>query len=133
MDFAGYLARNHGKVLYIAKEKGLDKPLQDKLNDKNVKHPNLYVASALPASLSFYDFIFFDSVTRLGLRPEDLNRLKATYPEKSFIYIFQTTKEGKFRGANTFQHDVDSVIEVPEKGSAIQFGRFNQGGEVSIF
>ena len=55
------------------------------------------------------------------------------YPDKSFIYIFQTTKEGKFRGANTFQHDVDSVIEVPEKSKAVQYGRFNAGGEVSIF
>lgn len=133
VEFAGYLARNHGKVLYVAKEEGLDKTLQDKLNDKEVKHPNLYVASALPAGLSFYDFIFLDSVNKLGLNPDDLNRLKATYPDKSFIYIFQTTKEGKFRGANTFQHDVDSVIEVPERGKAVQFGRFNQGGEISIF
>ena len=133
IDFAGYLARNHGKVLYIAREEGLDKTLQDKLNDKDVKHPNLYVASVLPESLAFYDFIFLDSVNKLGLAPEDLNRLKAMYPEKAFIYIFQTTKEGKFRGANTFQHDVDSVIEVPEKGRAVQYGRFNQGGEIPIF
>lgn len=133
VDFAGYLARNHGKVLYVAREEGLDKTLQDKLNDKNVKHPNLYVASAIPASLAFYDFIFLDSVNRLGLKPEELNRLRAMYPDKSFVFIFQTTKEGKFRGANTFQHDVDSVIEVPERGKAVQFGRFNAGGEMSIF
>ena len=133
VDFAGYLARNHGKVLYVAKEEGLDKTLQDKLNDKEVKHPNLYMASAIPASLTFYDFIFLDSVNRLGLKPEDLNKLRSVYPEKSFVFIFQTTKEGKFKGANTFQHDVDSVIEVPEKGKAVQYGRFNQGGEMPIF
>ena len=133
VDFAGYLARNHGKVLYVAKEEGLDKTLQDKLNDKEVKHPNLYMASAIPASLTFYDFIFLDSVNRLGLKPEDLNKLRSMYPEKSFVFIFQTTKEGKFKGANTFQHDVDSVIEVPEKGKAVQYGRFNQGGEIPIF
>lgn len=133
VDFAGYLARNHGKVLYVAREEGLDKTLQDKLNDKEVKHPNLYMASTIPASLTFYDFIFLDSVNRLSLKPEDLNRLRAMYPEKSFVFIFQTTKEGKFKGANTFQHDVDSVIEVPEKGKAVQYGRFNQGGEMSIF
>jgi hypothetical protein len=126
-------ARNHGKVLYVAKEEGLDKTLQDKLNDKEVKHQNLYVASALPDSLSYYDFIFLDSVNKLGLQPEELNRLKAMYPQKAFIYIFQTTKDGRFRGANTFQHDVDSVIEVPERGKAVQFGRFNQGGELDIF
>ena len=133
VDFAGYLARNHGKVLYVAREEGLDKTLQDKLNDKEVKHPNLYMASAIPASLTFYDFIFLDSVNRLGLKPEDLNRLRAMYPEKSFVFIFQTTKDGKFKGANTFQHDVDSVIEVPERGKAVQYGRFNAGGEMPIF
>ncbi|MFN8291013.1 MAG: hypothetical protein U0U70_12220 [Chitinophagaceae bacterium] len=133
IDFAGYLARNHGKVLYVAKEEGLDMTLQKKLNDKDVAHPNLYVASVLPENLLPYNFIFLDSVSRLGLTPEDLNRLKALNPSKSFIFIFQTTKLGAFRGANTFQHDVDVVIEVPEPGKAVQMGRFNQGGEMDIF
>lgn len=133
IDFAGYLARNHGKVLYVAKEEGLDMTLQKKLNDKDVAHPNLYVASVLPENLSPYDFIFLDSVNRLGLSPEDLNQLKASNPSKSFIFIFQTTKMGAFRGANSFQHDVDVVIEVPERGKAVQMGRFNQGGEINVF
>ncbi len=133
VDFAGYLARNHGRVLYVAKEESLGRTLQDKLNDKNVKHPNLFVTSVLPGDLSFYDFIFLDSVNSLGLLAEDLRKLKEYYPTKSFIYVFQVTKEGNFRGANTFQHDVDSVIEVPEKGKAVQYGRFNAGGEMDIF
>ncbi len=133
IEFAGYLARNHGKVLYVAKEEGLDYTLQEKLNDKNIQHPNLDVAAILPKNLSGYDFVFIDSVTKLGLQPEDLNRLKALNPGRSFIFIFQTTKDGKFRGANSFQHDVDVVIEVPEKGKAVQMGRFNQGGEMNIF
>ena len=133
IDFAGYLARNHGNVLYVAREEGLDYTLQMKLNDKNVKHPNLFVASVLPENLSSYDFIFLDSVNKLGLLPQDLNRLKALNPTKSFIFIFQATKGGTFRGDNTFQHDVDVVIEVPEKGKAVQMGRFNQGGEMDVF
>lgn len=133
IDFAGYLARNHGKVLYVAKEEGLDMTLQKKLNDKDVAHPNLDVASMLPENLSKYDFIFLDSVNKLGFSPEDLTRLKAFNPTKSFIFIFQTTKAGAFRGANTFQHDVDVVIEVPEPGKAVQMGRFNQGGKINVF
>ncbi|HEU4471090.1 MAG TPA: hypothetical protein VFR58_08405 [Flavisolibacter sp.] len=133
VDFAGYLARNHGKVLYVAKEEGLDMTLQKKLNDKAVAHPNLFVSSFLPTSLANYDFIFLDSVNRLGLDPNDLNKLKAANPTKSFVFIFQSTKDGNFRGANSFQHDVDVVIEVPQKGKAVQMGRFNQGGEVNIF
>jgi hypothetical protein len=133
IDFAGYLARNHGKVLYVAKEEGLDLTLQEKLNDKNVKHPNLFVTGSLPNNIASYDFIFLDSVNRLELTAEDLRVLKMKYPSKSFIYIFQSTKQGNFRGENSFQHDVDVVIEVPEKGKALQMGRFNQGGEMDVF
>src|SRR6476646_11932527 len=48
VDFAGYLARNHGKVLYVANEEKLDATLQMKLNDKDVKHENLFVSDYLP-------------------------------------------------------------------------------------
>lgn len=133
VDFAGYLARNHGNVLYVAKEEGLDMTLQDKLKAKDVAHPNLFVSEEIPEDLTPYEFIFFDSVNKLGLSTGDLQTLKNNYRSKSFIYIFQTTKEGNFRGANEFQHDVDVVIQVPEKGLAVQNGRFNQGGEMKIF
>jgi predicted ATP-dependent serine protease len=133
VDFAGYLARNHGTVLYVAREEGIDDTLQQKLKDKNVAHPDLYVSDYLPTDLSKYDFVFLDSVNKLMLSPEDLEKLKHNYPETSFVYIFQSTKMGNFRGGNEFQHDVDVVIEVPEKGIATQYGRFNQGGEINIF
>ncbi len=133
VDFAGYLARNHGTVLYVANEEKLDATLQMKLNDKDVKHENLFVSDYLPEDLSKYQFIILDSVNNLGLSPQDLQLLKRKNPGKSFIFIFQTTKDGKFKGANSYQHDVDVVIEVPERGKAVQFGRFNQGGEMSIF
>jgi hypothetical protein len=133
VDFAGYLARNHGTVLYVANEEKLDATLQMKLNDKDVKHENLFVSDYLPEDLSKYQFIILDSVNKLELSPKDLENLKRSNPGKSFIFVFQTTKDGKFRGANSYQHDVDVVIEVPEKGKATQFGRFNAGGEMNIF
>ena len=133
VDFAGYLARNHGTVLYVANEEKLDATLQMKLNDKDVKHENLFVSDYLPEDLSKYQFIILDSVNKLGLNPKDLDNLKRKNPGKSFIFIFQTTKDGNFKGANSYQHDVDVVIEIPEKGKATQFGRFNAGGEMNIF
>ena len=69
----------------------------------------------------------------MGLEPNDLDELKAANPNVSFIYVFQSTKNGAFRGSQHFQHDVDVVIEIPEKGQATQYGRFNQGGEMQIF
>ncbi len=133
VDFAGYLARNHGTVLYVANEEKLDATLQMKLNDTDVKHENLFVSDYLPEDLSMYQFIILDSVNKLGLNPKDLENLKKNNPGKSFLFIFQTTKDGKFKGANSYQHDVDVVIEIPEKGKATQFGRFNAGGEMNIF
>jgi hypothetical protein len=133
VDFAGYLARNHGRVLYVAKEEKLDKTLQDKMKEKGVEHENLTFADGIPTDLNAYDFIFLDSVNKLGLTPKDLEKLKADNKGKSFIYVFQATKGGKFKGNNEFQHDVDVVVEVPELGKAIQFGRYNQGGEMYVF
>ncbi|MES2565543.1 MAG: hypothetical protein V4565_01675 [Bacteroidota bacterium] len=133
IDFAGYLARNHGKVLYVAKEEKLDATLQKKLKDKDVAHENLFVSDALPTDLSSYDFIFLDSVNKLGLTAKDLEKLKTQNKGKSFVFIFQATKGGQFKGNNEFQHDVDVVIEIPEKGIATQYGRFNQGGKMGVF
>jgi len=133
IDFAGYLARNQGKTLYVAKEEELDATLQKKVSDKSVAHPNLDVSDQLPDDLSPYSFVFLDSVSKLGLSPQDLSQLEKQYPNTSFIYIFQVRKDGIFKGKNEFQHDVDVVIEVPEKGLAVQNGRYNQGGEMRIF
>lgn len=133
VDFAGYLARHHGKALYVAKEEKLDATLKIKLKDKSVAHKNLDVSDYLPSNLSDYDFVFIDSVNKMRLSPEDIERLRNDNKGISFIFIFQTTKEGNFRGGNEFQHDVDVVIQVPEKGKAVQNGRYNQGGEIDIF
>ncbi len=131
IDFAAYLARNHGTVLYVAKEEGVDEELKKKL--QRVAHPDLDTVGDLPKDLTKWDFIFFDSVNKLRLTPMELEELGEKYPEKSFISIFQTTKDGQFRGSQEFMHDMDIVIEVPEKGKAIQTGRYNQGGELNIF
>lgn len=133
VEFAGYLARNHGKVLYVAREEGFDDTLKQKLSEKNVAHSNLDVSDYLPENLQGYDFVFLDSVTRLELDPMDLDELERSYPAISFVYLFQTTKGGDSKGSNEFKHNVDVVVEVPEKGRAVQYGRYNQGGELQIF
>ncbi len=133
IDWAGYLARNHGKTLYVAKEEMLDKTLQLKIREKKVEHPELFFSDYLIEDLTPYQYIFLDSVTSLKLTPEDLRALENSNPGKSFIYVFQVNKAGSARGTNEFLHNVDIVVEIPERGKAVQFGRFNQGGEMAIF
>ncbi|MEZ4921885.1 MAG: hypothetical protein R2780_01825 [Crocinitomicaceae bacterium] len=129
--FASYLANNFGTVLYVAREEGIDDTLQEKL--EKVAHPDLFVVGSLPDDLQAYDFIFLDSVNKLGMSPQDIDALRARYPDKGFVSIFQTRKDGNFRGSQEFRHDVDIVIELPEIGRAVQYGRYNQGGEMNIF
>jgi len=131
VDFAKYLAENHGRVLYVAKEEGLDDTLQEKLMD--AAHPNLIISDYMPENFDGFDFVFLDSITRLQLTPFDLVGLKESNPGVSIIAISQVTKGGSARGSNAFTHDVDVIIEFPERGKAVQYGRYNQGGEMDIF
>jgi len=133
VDFASYLAKNHGKVLYVSKEEFMSPTLALKIKDKDAATENLDIAGAIPADLSAYKFVFLDSVTSLKLTPDDLKKLEEKYPNISFVYVFQVTKAGSARGTNEYMHNVDVVIEIPEKGKAVQFGRFNQGGKMDIF
>jgi len=131
IDFADYLSKHHGEVLYVAREEQISGTLKDKMMRSRAYEVNF--TSSIPADLSPYDFVFLDSITMLGLSTDDLEELREEYPEISFVFIFQTTKQGAFRGSNEYQHNVDIVIEIPEIGHAVQYGRFNQGGEMEIF
>lgn len=133
VDFASYFAKNHGKVLYVSKEEFMSPTLALKIKDKDAANENLDIAGTIPADLAAYQFVFLDSVTSLKLSPDDLKKLEDKYPNISFVYVFQVTKAGSARGTNEYMHNVDVVIEIPEKGKAVQFGRFNQGGTLNIF
>ena len=133
IDFANYLAKNHGKTLYVTREEFLSPTFSAKLKEKNMAHENMDISGLVPADLSKYQFVFLDSVTSMKLSTDDLKKLEKDNPGKCFIYVFQVTKNGQARGTNEFMHNVDIIIEVPERGKAIQYGRFNQGGEMDIF
>lgn len=130
IEFADYLSRNHGEVLYVCKEERVGRTLKQKALQSDADEVNF--VGTLPDDLSSYDFIFLDSVTKLGLSIRDLDSLRRRYPDKSFIFIFQTTKQGIFRGGNGFQHDVDMIVELPRRGFAIQYGRYNPHAEMQL-
>jgi hypothetical protein len=132
IDFAKYLAEHHGKVLYVAIEEGFGYTLQEKFERLNANHPNLEIAECLPSDLSKWDFVFIDSVSKAGYTNEFLAKLHKQFPKTAFIYIFHSTKDGKFRGGQEFAHEVDCIIDV-EKGVASANGRFGVGGKLNVF
>jgi hypothetical protein len=127
LDFANYLASHHGKVLYCAIEEGFGYTLKEKIERLKAHHANLYITDRVPENLSHYQFVFIDSVSKAGMDVEDIDRLRKLHPETSFIFIYHTTKEGKFKGVNSHAHEVDVIIQV-DKGQATSTGRFNAGG-----
>lgn len=131
LDFANHLAANHGKVLYCAIEEGFGYTLKEKIERLKANHPNLYVTDRVPEHLDQFQFVFIDSVSKAGLEVSDMDEMRKMNPNTSFIFIYHTTKEGKFRGVNAHAHEVDVIIEV-EKGKATSTGRFNAGGSVGI-
>lgn len=61
--------------------------------------------------------------------PEDLRKLDKG---QSWVYVFQTTKEGNFRGSQEFEHDVDVSIEVEKfKAHSIK-NRFGGKEEINV-
>jgi hypothetical protein len=131
LDMAHYLAVHHGKVLYCAIEEGFGYTLQEKVGRLKASHPRLYVTDRVPENPGQFDFVFIDSVTKAGLEIEDMDALRKAHPRTSFIFIYHTTKEGRFKGSNTHAHEVDVIIQV-ENGKARGNGRFGVGGEVEV-
>ena len=112
IEFAHYLAREHNKkVLYIADEEKLGQILHEKIKLLKAIHKNLYLADKTPSEEMKFDFIFIDSVNSMKFEPQCLNKLDRKFPKTSFIYIFQTTKEGIFKGQQELEHLVDTVIK----------------------
>jgi hypothetical protein len=131
LDFAKHLAQHHGKVLFCAVEEGFGYTLKEKIDRLNASHPNLFITDRIPSDVSSYQFVFIDSVSKAGIDIPDIELLRKQHPETSFIFIYHTTKEGRFKGTNTHAHEVDVIIEVA-KGEVKATGRFNAGGRLKI-
>lgn len=131
LDFEKHLAEHHGKVLYCAVEEGFGYTLKEKIERLNASHRNLFITDRIPIDLTPYQFVFIDSVSKAGMDEADLEELRKQYPGVSFIFIYHSTKEGRFKGVNTHAHEVDVIIEVG-KGEAKATGRFNAGASLML-
>jgi hypothetical protein len=131
LDFANYLAAHHGKVLFCAVEEGFGYTLKEKIERLKAHHSKLYITDRVPENISDFDFVFIDSVSKAGMDVNDIDQIRKLHPNTSFIFIYHTTKEGKFKGVNEHAHEVDVIVQV-DKGKATSTGRFNAGGSMDI-
>ena len=141
-QFAEFLANNHGKVLYVAREEGISTTTQGKINLNDAVSPYLDFTDMrelddISKSIQErkYRFIVLDSINTLKLEPLDIQILKKNHKHLGIICIQQATKNGEARGSNEFTHDADVVIEIKEGFAFPRKNRFAQIGEdaYSIF
>ena len=118
------------KVLYIAKEEGAGYTLHDKFKRLKAFHTNIFISSKLPDKLGGYDFVFIDSVNEMNMEPDDLRKLLQDNPGISWAYIFKTTKDGRFRGSQDFEHLVDVSVRIENGKAYTEKGRFGGSSEI---
>lgn len=140
IQLASYLARNFGKVLYVASEEGIrSQTLIDKVKYNLADNREIFFSGTRDVvevkkqiKENDYKFIFFDSLNALHITNDQLQDIKSENKEKAFISVLQSTKDGAFKGSQEFAHNCDVVIKV-DSGIASQVGRFNAPSELRIF
>lgn len=135
VQFADYLARHFGKVIYISGEEGLAKTVQDKLVNNGINNPHLFfgdirnyeeITTEIPNE---FHFIFIDSLDTLKIDKFRLKALKEHYSDSSFVTISQSTKTGQMRGSLEIMHDNDVMIKVVKGVAITEKNRFHRTGQ----
>lgn len=131
--FADYFSKHFGTVLYVAAEEYNSPTMQSRMKRLNIDSDRLYIAKTVDEITEdmIPDLVIIDTINMAKIRAEKTRELKEKYPQTSFIFMAQVTKEGDFRGEQDIAHEVDLVIVV-KNGEAFGNGRFIQGGYLNI-
>jgi predicted ATP-dependent serine protease len=114
LKFANWFAKNRGSALYVAAEEYGSPTLSEKLKSiKTELSPNLVFAQNLDSLNNYhYDLVVIDSVQAAKLTLEQFHELLQRYTNTAFVLVLQKTKEGKYKGAKDWEHDIDIAAEV---------------------
>ncbi len=129
-QFADYLAKSFGQVVYISGEEGFSKTLQDKIVLNKIDNPYLFFADCksfeqIKADIeNKFHFIFIDSLDTLRIDALRLRELRELYPQSAFITISQSTKDGNMRGSQEIIHDADITVRVAKPIATTTKNRF---------
>lgn len=130
------LALSFGNVLYVTAEQYPKGSLTTRIQEmkaagtlgldftKRIDNPEV--------NINLYDFIIIDSVNSHNLSVEQFRELQKQYPQKSFILILQTLKNGNYRGSREWEHDTDIVAKIENREIEISKSRYDTTGSVKI-
>lgn len=118
LKFSQYLSEKGLAVLYVAREEYGRSTFDEKINEFNIGHPNLKIVRDFAMlekegkSIKDFDAVFLDSVNRLGLSLDDYIALVEANPNKIWVPIVQSNKDGSFKGGQDWEHEVDIAGQV---------------------
>jgi len=113
-------------VLYVAREEYGRSVFDMKLKEHNIGHKNLRFRKTLePEDLTWATVVVLDSATALKLTHEDIERLADEYPNRNWILVLQSTKNGGFRGSLEWEHLVDIAGEVRNRKLILRKNRLD--------
>ena len=133
---ANYLT-NFGPVHYNFADQGFTKSTQDILrladlhDNPRVTYSKVRTLAELEKVIGDAQFVFVDLIDKYGLTPQQFDDFVRKHPDKSFIRVFATTKDGNFRGDNNWMHDLDQIVQVKDF-VGFSTGRYG-GGEFIIW
>lgn len=108
-----------GPVCYKAIEEGVSLTFKHKLDRVGkIFGQNFVIQDEIAGTkgeFKGYSFVVIDSATAAQIEAEHILALKKAYPNTMFLYVYQCTKDGKFRGSNDIEHEVDIVLKA-DKG-----------------
>lgn len=115
-----FLSQNFGRVLYNSSEEKFSLSLQRKFQNITI---NDYVTISrfvnasdlenyLKGDIKKPRFIVIDSVNDMGMKVQDLKRIREADKRRGIIFIVQSTKEGGYKGGTEFAHEADIIVRV---------------------
>jgi hypothetical protein len=75
------------------------------------KEPMKLTKKQIIEDLNNYDLVVFDSFNHMNLSPEEIRDLRQG-GNAAIVGILQSTKDGNFKGENTWLHDTDMMVEL---------------------
>jgi hypothetical protein len=141
IQMSEFLANNLGRVLYVSSEEGLSHTLKDKIKRTHGANSeyldfveyNNFIQLKEGIINSKYPFIFIDSINNLKIKPHELSQIIQENPNRSFISIFQATKDGDIKGSTEYMHDSDIIIKVANGQAETTKNRFKEKAKIPIF
>ena len=130
-EFAQYFHRNHGKVIYYAAEQsGQNLAFQEMVQSLNTSfeietNPKRLSKAQMLNDFKKYDLVVLDSVSEMGLSPEDLKDLRSN-SDCAVVGVLQSTKDGQHKGSNEWLHDVAISVNLVRFQPQLRKSRFKK-------